>query len=314
VTTAPAPYAVVVGEALVDLLETSYEEQRCYREMVGGAALNVATGIARLGSPVEFLGAISGDVLGGRIRDLLLAAGVGTAHCVEAGVPTTLALTTFHGVEPDFHFYGSPPSYSMLGPEHVDAELIGGAGVLYCGSITLLERKSLAAARKAWNVPGPVKALDPNVRPRLTRDPAALRATIEEFAATADLVKLSAPDAAALYDSGPLESARWLLTLGARAVVVTSGARGALVVVGAGTAEVKAPPVTAVDTTGAGDATMGALMVGMLTHGRPDTLDGWARLVAFAVSVGSLVCEKPGGATAMPSLADVRGRFPDVAP
>jgi fructokinase len=306
------PYAVVVGEALVDLLETTDGGQRYYREMVGGAALNVAVGVDRLGHPVEFMASLSEDVLGGRIRDVLGAAGVGTAGCVPAGVATTLALTTFDGVEPDFHFYGAPPSYSMLGPEHLNASVVAGAAALYCGSITLLERKSLAAARKAWATPGPLRALDPNVRPRLTRDPGALRSTVEEFAATADLVKLSAPDAVALYDSGPAEAARWLLTLGAGAVVVTRGAQGALVAVGSEVLEVPAPPVTAVDTTGAGDATMAGLLVGLLTHGRPDGVEGWARLVRFALSVGSLVCESPGGATAMPTMSTVLSRFPSV--
>jgi fructokinase len=305
-----APYAVVVGEALVDLLETTDGGQRCYREMVGGAALNVAVGVARLGHPVEFMAALSDDVLGDRIRDLLAAAGVGTASCVWADVPTTLALTTFDGAEPDFHFYGSPPSYAMLGPERLNASVVAGAAVLYCGSITLLERKSLAAARKAWDTPGPLRALDPNVRPRLTRDPRALRSTVEEFAATADLVKLSAPDAAALYDSGPDEAARWLRIVGAKAVVVTRGAQGALIAVGEETVEVPAPPVTAVDTTGAGDATMAGLLVGLLTNGRPDGIEGWARLVRFALSVGSLVCESPGGATAMPTMSTVVSRFP----
>jgi sugar/nucleoside kinase (ribokinase family) len=308
-----ARYAVVVGEALVDLLEMSDGNERCYREMVGGAALNVAVGVARLGHPVEFVASLSEDVLGGRIRELLATAGVGTAGCVPAGVPTTLALTTFDGVEPDFHFYGAPPSYSMLAPEHIDPAVVAAATALYCGSITLLERKSLAAARKAWATPGPLRALDPNVRPRLTRDPGALRATVEEFAATADLVKLSAPDAAALYDSGPGEAARWLLTLGASAVVVTRGAQGALIAVGSETLEVPAPPVTAVDTTGAGDATMAGLLVGLLTHGRPDGIEGWARLVRFAISVGSLVCESPGAATAMPAMSTVLGRFPGAA-
>ena len=43
------PYAVVVGEALVDLFESECDGASVYRPMVGGAPLNVAAGIARLG-------------------------------------------------------------------------------------------------------------------------------------------------------------------------------------------------------------------------------------------------------------------------
>src|SRR5688572_10880526 len=155
------PYAVVMGEALVDLLERVDDEpggERTYREAIGGAPLNVAVGLARLGHPVEFVGSLGDDVLAGRIRALLDEAGVSTRGCVVAGGPTTIALTTFDGAEPDFHFYGEPPSYGRLRPSDVDMEMITGAGVLACGSIALLCPDTLAAARAAWAVPAPLRA------------------------------------------------------------------------------------------------------------------------------------------------------------
>jgi sugar/nucleoside kinase (ribokinase family) len=310
------PYAVVLGEALVDLLEDDRDGERVYREAVGGAPLNVAVGIARLGHAVELVGSLGDDVLGRRVRGFLAEAGVGTGHLVGVNAATTIALTTFDGTEPDFHFYGEPPSYGLLAPEMVDPALVPGAALLYCGSIALLQPSVLATARAAWSSAGEtgaIRTFDPNVRPRLLTDVAWLRRTVEEFAATADLVKLSAADAAALYRSTPQDAASHLAGLGARTVVVTMGGAGALVHHGPGAASatVAVPKVTAVDATGAGDATMAGLLHGLLAA-PPADLAGWVRLVEFAVAVAGLTCEARGGATAIPTLARVHERFPDL--
>jgi fructokinase len=222
------PYAAVIGEALVDLLEASSDGELVYRPAIGGAPLNVAVGIARLGAGAEFVGSLGNDVWAARIASFLGDAGVGTRGVTDAGVPTTLAVTTFSGAEPEFHFYGAPPSYGLL--SGVDPALVGGAGVLYCGSISLLCEPVLKAARLAWATPGPVRTFDPNIRPTLGADNAMLRSLVAEFAGGADLVKLSAADARALYDEPAEETAQRLSALGAGAVVVTLGGAGALVV------------------------------------------------------------------------------------
>jgi fructokinase len=303
------PYAVVLGEALVDLFESECQGEAVYRPMVGGAPLNVAAGLARLGHPVEFVGSISADILGERIWQLLADTRIGTRGSVRVDGPTTLALTSLrHGV-PEFHFYGEPPSFSRLGPEHVDPKLVGGAGILYCGSIALLYERTLAAARAAWSMAGPLRTLDPNVRPTLMDDPAPLRRVVEEFATTAHLVKLSEPDARALFGRAPDTAAAHLRRLGAAAVVVTLGERGAYADVPGGTFTVPAPPVVAIDTTGAGDAAMAALMHGLLSRGVPASLATWREVVEFATTVAAFACETRGGATAMPTMDAVRARL-----
>ncbi|WP_329102058.1 carbohydrate kinase [Micromonospora sp. NBC_01699] len=307
-------YAVVLGEALVDLLDGRADGEPVYRQAIGGAPLNVAVGVARLGAPVEFVGSVGDDVLAGRIRDFLRERGVGQRGVVTVPVPTTLAVATFAGAEPDFRFYGEPPSYGLLDADALDPALIGGAAVLYCGSIALLRPPVLAAARRAWSLTAGRRVFDPNVRPRLLPDPAALdgfRAVVAEFAATADLVKLSAADAELLYPGEPLDRvAGRLRALGAGAVVVTRGPAGALVAAGAEPVEVPAPAVRAVDATGAGDSVMAALVADLLLAG-PPTPDGWPARVAYALRVAALVCEAPGGAVAMPTRAQVTARFPE---
>jgi fructokinase len=298
---AVTPYAVVLGEALVDLFEVEVAGERVFRPMVGGAPLNVACGIARLGAEARFVGSLGSDAFGDRIRALLTEQGVDHSGCVSVDVPTTLAVTSLHGAEPEFAFYGNPPSYGLLDP--VDLDVIAGAGTLYCGSIALLEPTTLASAKAAWATPGPLRTIDPNVRPDLLDDPAPLRATVEWFASTADLVKLSEPDARLLFGLDAAAAAKHLLNLGANAVVVTLGARGALGFVDGAEFSVTPPPVDAVDATGAGDATMAALNFALLTGGLPATEEQWRDVLAFAVRAGSLACETRGGATAMPPLS-----------
>jgi fructokinase len=310
-------YAVVLGEALVDLLEAECDGQPVFRRATGGAPLNVAVGVARLGGRAEFVGSLGDDPIGDGVAAFLADAGVGTSALVRVPAPTTLAVATFAGAEPEFRFYGEPPSYALIAPADLDAALVAEAAAVYCGSIFLLREPALATARAAWAQTRGWRVFDPNVRPTLLPDAAALRRlrdVVEEFAAGADLVKVSAADAAVLYDgAGPDEAATRFLALGAGAVVVTKGAQGALVAHGADRVAVAAPVVDAVDATGAGDSVMGALVAELLRAGLPADAAGWAERVGFALRVAGLVCESPGGAVSMPTRAAVAARFPEEA-
>ncbi|MEU0962310.1 carbohydrate kinase [Micromonospora aurantiaca] len=306
-------YAVVLGEALVDLLDAEHEGETVYRQAIGGGPLNVAVAIARLGGDVRFVGSLGDDALAGRIRAFLTDAGVDVSGTVTVPAPTALAVATFAGAEPDFRFYGEPRSYALLGPDDLDVALVEGADVLYCGSIVLLDPPVLAAARRAWSIAGALRVFDPNVRPRLLTAPGALdglRAVVAEFAAAAHLVKLSSADARLLYPDEPVEGvAAYLRELGASTVVVTLGADGALVAAADDVVRVPAPKVDAVDATGAGDSVMGALVADLLAAGEPADPAGWRERVAFALRVAAVVCESPGGATAMPTRTAVEARF-----
>ena len=306
-------YAVVLGESLVDLLEAEFGEETILRQAIGGAPLNVSVGISRLGGEVQFVGTLGDDILGNRIASFLRGAGVGIDGLKRVPVPTTLAVTTFEGAEPTFTFYGEPPSYALLDAGDVDASMVADADVLYTGSISLLREPFLSAARAAWRVQGPLRVFDPNIRPTLlSGDDAvdAVRGLVEEFFATADLVKLGAADAGVLYaGASAAEAAGLIRKLGARAVVVTCGSSGAHLAVGEKSAMLDAPWVDAVDATGAGDSVMGALIHQLLTEGLPENLAGWRRHVTFALTVAGLVCERHGGAVAMPTPEELAARW-----
>lgn len=312
----PARPAVVLGEALVDLLE---QPSGALHPMVGGAPLNVAVGLARLGTPAGLVTAVGSDAFGDRIRELLAESGVDTRGVKTALGPTPLAVATFRGAEPAFAFYGDPPAYASVTPSDVDEEDVASAPVLYAGSIALAT-PMFDAVQKAWNTVGPVRVLDPNLRPFIMADPTAcvrVQQRIEELATTADLVKLSDADARMLYGPiAPSAAALRLRQLGARSVMVTLGAAGAMLLrpdrgqrppelletVIHRTDRVYALPAApgpVVDTTGCGDSVTAAMMH-RLARGLADDDAEWLEALEFALRVAAHVAARPGGATAMP--------------
>jgi fructokinase len=120
---------------------------------------------------------------------------------------------------------------------------------------------------------------DPNCRPSIITDPEYARAEAETFVRLADVVKASDEDLQWLYpDLDPLDAARNWLSIGGAAggpavVVVTRGAHGAWAVNAAGEAQAPVPPTAVVDTVGAGDSFMAALLSALVDR----ELDGAQR-------------------------------------
>ena len=96
---------LVIGEALIDLIENRYQSG-CFNAVVGGANANVALALARRGTKHQFLGRISNDRFGKIIRERLESNGVHLEHSVAAEELTTLAVVSIdsNGV-PSYAFY-----------------------------------------------------------------------------------------------------------------------------------------------------------------------------------------------------------------
>ncbi len=300
-------YAVAIGEALVDLIED--RDHTSLRPMPGGSPLNVAVGAARLGTQVEFFGSFGRDGFARRLREFLTANGVGINGSIECEVPTSLAVTTFDGAEPSFAFYGTPPSYGLLQTRHLDMSLLNSAMVVHAGSIGLLESPMYSAAMSAFSVEGPVRTLDPNVRLSMIDDLEAFRDSMETLFRMVDVVKLSIQDARALYQGRAGVVAEQIARFGPRVVIVTLGGGGLLATVDGSTLRIPGRIVDAIDTTGAGDACMAAVIAEIVRRGWPADTKAWEAVLKFAVDVSACTCCAPGGATAMPTRQDVIERF-----
>jgi fructokinase len=289
----------VIGEALVDLVDAG--DGRAFTAHPGGSPLNVAVGLARLGRPTQFLARLSGDGFGRLLRAHAERNGVGLAAAIAAPEPSSLAVATLDDegrARYDFYLEGGADWQWT----HRELIVPPGARILHAGSLA------------SWTPPGDARiaellhrarditlvSYDPNVRPSLLSTPEHARPLVERMVAAAHLVKASDEDAAWLYPGAPLGdvAARWL-GLGAAAVVLTRGERGAVGYRrGAPPVERPGRSVAVVDTIGAGDAFTSGLLGALDTAGVRDAAGLAAADLGAAIDeailVAALTCERVG--------------------
>src|SRR5690348_11253451 len=232
---------VSCGEALIDFIPAVRGAEAGYVPRPGGSPCNVAVGVARLGVPAGFLGALSTDLFGDMLAGHLDANHVSRRFVRRLDRPSTLGFVSLPGGgEPRYAFYGEGAADRNLTPDLVPDDLGDEVEALHVGSFSLavqpvagtlhrlLERES---ARR-------VVSLDPNGRPGLVGGHAEYLWTLESVITHADLVKVSRADLDWLYPGAPLgEVAVHWMSLGPRLVVVTLGGDGAVALRNDGTVQ-----------------------------------------------------------------------------
>jgi fructokinase len=245
----------VAGEALMDLV---IDASGSVVAVPGGGPFNAARMVARLGSDCRFLGRLSDDTLGIRLRGALEHDGVEVVVVEPVEAPTTLAVAELDGAGvPRYRFYLEGTSAGQLRPEDIPASMHTGIDEVLLGGLgLLLEPMATTLLALLSRLPAHVVVMvDPNCRPQAIPDPLAYRSRLAAFLARADLVKVSTEDLRFLYpgESAP-SAAGALLAHGPRAVVVTDGARPVRVFNATTEQSVRVPRIAVVDTVGAGDA------------------------------------------------------------
>lgn len=298
---------VCIGEALVDMIELEGSSQPTYLAAWGGSPFNVAVGVARLGSPVEFAGSFGDDALGSRLLGFLGEEEVGTDLSVVESVPTTIAMTSFVDHEPRYTFYANPPSYGLLPAATANRSAVASASVVHAGSLAVLEDQTFDAISQSFSAATGIVTFDPNVRASMVSDWDDYRTRLGALIHRADFVKFSIEDLEAAYP-GQSEDAIAMACLDGRAsaVLITRGGQDATIFTD--TLQSVLPisrGLEVVDTTGGGDATMAALIHQLHQSGLPHDHDGWLRYAHNALSVAAIVCSRRGGAIAMPRMAEL---------
>lgn len=318
-----------LGEALIDLLPIEEEGRTIgFRMHPGGSPFNVAVAISRVGGPAAFVGKLSTDAFGRRLRATLERERVSLAWTAMAAAPSTLAFVTVDAGEPDFAFYGDGTADTLLRPEDLPEALFERTAILHVGSISLLRGTTPEAALAACErlAGRALVSLDPNVRPALVADEPAYRRTLDRLLALTDVLKISAADLAWLAPRrAPERAAVDLLADGPALVLVTHGADGVLAVRSApGDARPSvrreaAFPVEVADTVGAGDAFQAGLLTwlfgqGVTTRAALEALsdDRLAEGLRFAAAVAALACTRPGADP--PTLDVVEAFLADLGP
>jgi len=266
---------LILGEALVDLVcetpVTSLAQARAFVPRFGGAMANVAVVAARAGADVALAGGAGDDAWGAWLRDRLADEGVALDWFALVDAPTPVAFVTVDPAgEPTFRLYaeGVGTALEALGHLGVDGA-VDACDALCFASNTLVgarERTLTLAARERALAHGKPIVFDPNLRLHRWDSPERAAEVARECVPGAFLVKANAQEARLLTgEADPARAAAGLLAAGARNVVVTLGAGGALLRGEGLSRDVPGVPADVVDTTGAGDTLLGVL-VGALSE------------------------------------------------
>ena len=290
---------LVVGESLVDVV-VPVDGTR--ENAVGGSCLNVAVGLARLDVATTLVTRLGDDDLGDQVVEHLTASNVQLAEgSVAVGGRTSTAtahLDEHRAASYDFDLVWDLP------PQQVPPDVLG-VHVGSLGAILAPGRASVLDLVERAAEDGVFVGYDPNIRPFFVDDVEAAWRDVVRIGGSARLLKLSDEDLRHLRpDHDPGEACRELLEgRHTELVVLTRGGDGATAYAEGTTVDVPAPATEVVDTVGAGDSFMAAMLALLVDWGV--LVDGYGALAALdddrfrvlvegAVSAAALTCSRRG--------------------
>ncbi|KAG0498051.1 hypothetical protein HPP92_002372 [Vanilla planifolia] len=307
---------VSFGEMLIDFVPTvsglSLAEAPGFIKAPGGAPANVAIAVARLGGRAAFMGKLGDDEFGRMLAAILRENGVSDAGVTfDAGARTALAFVTLRSDgEREFMFYRNPSADMLLTPDELDLDLIRRAKVFHYGSISLITEPCRSAHLKALEVAkeaGALLSYDPNLRLPLWPSPEEAKEKILSIWDQADIIKVSDVELEFLTGKASVEDevalTLWRPTL--MLLLVTLGDKGCKYYTKDFRGAVDAFTVEQVDTTGAGDAFVGALL-GKLVDDMSVLQDEkkLRQVLRFANACGGITTTKKGAIPALPTLGE----------
>ncbi|WP_028021782.1 aminoimidazole riboside kinase [Enterovibrio calviensis] len=301
----------LTGDAVVDLIP---DTEMTYLKCPGGAPANVAVGVARLGGNVGFFGRVGDDPFGHFLADTLRQERVNTDYLMfdRDNRTSTVVVDLDDNGERSFTFMVKPSADQFMASEDIPAFSKG--DWLHTCSISLANepsRSSTFEAMAAVKAAGGYVSFDPNLREEVWQDPAEIIPTVMRAVAMADVVKFSDDELLLLTQKQNFESAlRDVVSLGIPLILVTQGAKGALVLLSEEHTLITGTAVKPVDTTGAGDAFVGGLLAYLANAGQWKTEQGVVKevveqAVIWANACGALATTQKGAMTALPDLPNL---------
>ncbi|MCX5062475.1 MULTISPECIES: carbohydrate kinase [unclassified Streptomyces] len=295
----------VLGECVADAFATpaSASNELALRVLPGGGPANTAVALARLGTPARFLARLSGDVFGRLFRAHLEASGVDLSSAVSAAEPSTLAVAELDAQgQAGFSFHAQNTADWQWTAEELARVDLSDSACVHTGSLALVRQPGAAVVEDflAAAAPRATISIDPNVRPLLVH-PDVYRARLAHWCGLADVLRLSEDDLELLLPETPPEQACDIWhAAGARLVVITRGADGALASLDGARVRVPAVATRVVDTVGAGDSFTAGLLHHLGAHGLLGgrltdlRLDEVAEACVFGAQVAALTCSVTG--------------------
>lgn len=307
-----------IGEALIDMICTdkgkSLTEGLNFLKKPGGAPTNVAAAIAALGGEVSLAAQVGKDPFGKHLVEVMHAFGVDTTWMLlDENHFTTLAFVSLmENGERDFYFNrGADGQLSLEAIEGIGKDDFA---IMHFGSATAFLSGPLQTAYKGLldkvTGSGTFISFDPNYRHLLYQD--RLQSFIDQswvFLDRCHFFKLSDEEAMLLTQKNNLEEASIALQAKTKGIfAITLGKDGTLLRHGAHTEIIPSIAVKPVDTTGAGDAFVGAVLYQLSLMERDSitelSLSEWQRIVTNANKAGARTCEYLGAMEAFKHLSN----------
>lgn len=305
-----------IGELLIDMVcvdNKGLKNGEKFEKKAGGAPANVAACIAKLEGNAYFLGQVGNDFFGKHLIELLKDLNINTEMTVEEG-STTIALVGIDANgERNFNFLrGSDGDYSF---DNIDLSKINQSDIIHFGSATgFLDGElkktyyKLLEYAKANNI---YVSFDPNYRDALIT-PDKLNLFIEDcfkFIRESNFIKLSDEELFLLTKEKDIAlGVNKLHELGAKVVTITLGVKGTYISVNGEYEIIPSIEIKQVDSTGAGDAFLGAVLKQLADtkDKRNITFEEWKSIIAFSNKAGAITCTNYGAIASMPTLSEIR--------
>jgi ribokinase len=272
-----------------------------FTSVPGGKGLNQAVAAARLGGAVDFLGAVGDDAYGTELRALMATEGIRTDGLAGSSEPTGTAHVSVVDSGENSIVVVSGANNTMTALTDAQRSTITDAAflVMQCELPVSVLVEGIAAAKAA------------GVFTVLT--PAPVVPLPEGFLASVDLVVPNQGEAIELTGEADPVRAAELLSVGKTWAIVTLGAEGSLVAHdGSVLGLAPARPVTAVDTTAAGDTFVGALVARLAARGGADSASAdpvseadMIEAVRWATVASSVAVTRAGATSSMPPFDEV---------
>jgi fructokinase len=306
-----------IGEALIDMICTdkgrSLTKGENFLKKPGGAPTNVAAAIAALGGQVELAAKVGNDPFGKHLVDVMQSFGVDTTYMLQDNTHfTTFAFVSLmEDGERDFVF--NRGADGELSRQEVEAISLEDVSIIHFGSATAFLPGPLQAAYQSLlhralkqNI---LISFDPNYRHLLFRD--NIQSFVDQswnFLQACHFFKVSDEEAMLITGAVTLQDAVSVLLEKTKAVfAITLGKEGTLLGHDHETVIVPSIPVVPVDTTGAGDAFVGAVLYQLSTRSFSEviamTQQQWVSVIANANKAGARTCEYLGAMEAFKHLS-----------
>jgi fructokinase len=304
-----------IGEALIDMICTdkgmSLSNGQNYIKKPGGAPANVAAVIGALGGSVELIAKVGDDPFGEHLIETMKSFNVDTSRILkDPGNFTTMAFVSLlENGERDFVFNRGADGY--LGKEEIRQTDLNRFSIIHFGSATAFLPGALQEAYSQLLDKAVSKniftSFDPNYRHLLFGNSKESFITQSwRFLEKVNFFKLSDDEALLLTGSNNIDEAVMILMEKTNAIFsITLGEKGALLRVGNKTETI--PPVKAsvIDTTGAGDSFVGAVLYQLNKESLVQikhTVDDWIRIIFNANKIAAKTCEHFGAMEAFKYL------------